>query len=558
MTIMTIFKKNITLFTVLLFCKQMSAQTYDWSWAQRFGDNNNENGNSLALDANGNIYLCGNFASPSISFGNISLTNSNIAGGVYDAFVAKFSNNGTPIWAFKIGGSGNDGANSIDVDAQGNCYVIGNFQSTSINIGGNTFTNPGGSTNLYVAKISPAGVYNWSIRGNGTGNSGMGIAVDSVGNSFITGDFSNQFQLGSLALGGLSEGDGFVGKINNSGTPVWLKKFGGISGADYGRSVCTDGNGNSFVTGYFQCDYLNIGSLSIPNSDLNSGSLDMFLAKFDSSGNALWAIPAGETNANDYGINVQCDANGNVYATGYFYSDNITFQSTNLPNIGSNTTDVFVVKYSSAGSLQWAKSAGGTGNDFGMGVSADAAGNTYLIGAYENQTFNIGTFSLPNSGLADIFVAQYDQSGNVVWAKKASGNGYDWGTDIAIDDNGSCYATGYISSNGNFGNINTQGGFGSEVFLANLSVVSNLTESAAGKEFNIFPNPSDENIHLIFEEEQINATLRIIDVQGKIIKEKQFSGKQITLEKQYLDAGVYYVQILPAGEMLSVKKLMVR
>jgi hypothetical protein len=558
MTIMTIFKKNILLFTVLLFCKQMNAQTYDWAWAQRFGDNNNESGNSLALDANGNIYLCGTFASPSISFGNISLTNSNIAGGVKDAFVAKFSNNGTPVWAFKIGGSGNDVANSIDVDAQGNCYVIGNFQSTSINIGGNTFTNPGASTNLYVAKISPAGVYNWSIRGNGTGNSGMSIAVDSLGNSFITGDFSNQFQLGSLALGGLSEGDGFVGKLNNSGTPVWLKKFGGISGADYGRSVCTDGNGNSFVTGYFKCDYLNIGSLSIPNSDLNSGSLDMFLAKFDSSGNALWAIPGGETNASDYGMNVHCDANGNVYATGYFYSDNLTFQSTNLPNIGNNTTDVFVVKYSSAGSLQWARSAGSTGNDFGMAVSTDAAGNVYLIGAYENQSITIGTVNLPNSGLADIFVAQYDPSGNVVWAKKAAGNGYDWGADIAVDNNGSCYATGNISGNANFGTINTQGGFGTEVFLANLSVVSNQMESAAGKEFNIFPNPSDENINLIFEEEQINSTLRLMDVHGKKIMETKLSGKQVTLENGYLDPGVYYVQILEGGKMLSVKKLMVR
>jgi hypothetical protein len=557
MNIMVNLGKNILLFIVLLFCKQMSAQTYDWAWVQRYGDNNYESGTSLALDANGNIYLCGAFASPSISFGNISLTNSNIAGGVNDAFVAKFSNNGTPIWAFKIGGTGNDVAHSIGVDGQGNCYVIGNFQSTSINIGGNTFTNPGGSTNLFVAKLSPAGVYYWSIRGNGMGNSGMSIAVDSIGNSFITGDFSNQFQLGSLALGGLSEGDGFVGKINNSGTPVWIKKFGGISGADFGRSVCTDGNGNSFVTGYFQCDYLNIGGLSIPNSDLNSGSLDMFLAKFDSSGNALWAIPGGETNAYDYGMNVHCDASGNVYATGYFYSANITFQSTNLVNSGNNTTDVFVVKYSSAGSLQWAKSAGGAGNDFSSAVSTDAAGNTYLIGAYENQTFNIGTVSLPNSGLADIFVAQYDPSGNVVWAKKAAGTGYDWGADIVVDDNGSCYATGYFWGSANFGTINPQGGFGTEVFLGNLSLVSNLPESIANDEFSIFPNPSNENISMIFGEEQNNSILRIIDLQGKKILETQFSGRQITLENQHMAKGVYYVQILKADEILSVKKLMI-
>ena len=91
----------------------------------------------MATDGAGNILVTGNFRSASISFGNITVTNSGggCQGGCWDIFVAKYNNAGVPVWARKIGGTGDEAAASIATDSMGNIYVAGNYRSASLTLG---------------------------------------------------------------------------------------------------------------------------------------------------------------------------------------------------------------------------------------------------------------------------------------------------------------------------------------------------------------------------------------------------------------------------------------
>ena len=129
---------------------------------------------------------------------------------------------------------------------------------------------------------------------------------------------------------------------------------------DYGRSIAVDANGNSYVTGYFYSSTITFGLTTLTNSGVYS---DIFVVKYDSSGNVVWAKNTGGTNE-DKGYGIAVDAIGNSYVTGWFSSSTITFGSTTLTNSGSD--DIFVVKYDSSGNVMRAKSAGGTSNDLDM------------------------------------------------------------------------------------------------------------------------------------------------------------------------------------------------
>ena len=114
-----------------------------------------------------------------------------------------------------------------------------------------------------------------------------------------------------------------------------------------------------------------------------------------------WVQTAGGI-VNDLGYGIAVDASGNVYITGYF-NDTATFGTTSKTSAGS--ADIFVAKYSNAGSLQWVQTAGGTSYDLGNGITVDASSNVYITG-YFNGTATFGATSKTSAGSADIFVAR--------------------------------------------------------------------------------------------------------------------------------------------------------
>ncbi len=354
------------------------------------------------------------------------------------------------VWAKRAGGTSSDSGAGIALDGAGNSYVTGAF------IGSATF-GPGetnettltsaGDDDIFVAKYDASGDLVWAKRAGGTGfDAGIGIAVDGSGNSYVTGFFQGSATFGpgetnetTLTSAGIS--DIFVAKYDASGDLVWAKRAGGTS-RDSGEGIAVDGSGHSYVTGYFE-DSATFGPGETNETTLaGAGDRDIFVAKYDASGDLVWAKRAGGTSFDGGGQGIAVDGAGNSYITGRFQgSAAFSAGETNETTLTSaGISDIFVAKYDASGDLLWANRAGGTSTDFGSGIAADGAGNSYVTGGFaDSATFGPGETNettLTGAGGNDIFVAKYDASGALVRAKRAGGTSSDGGQGIAVDDSG--------------------------------------------------------------------------------------------------------------------------
>ena len=306
------------------------------------------------------------------------------------------------------------------------------------------------------------------------------VCTDTDGNVYIAGTFQGaSITFGGYVLQNTSEGflDFFVVKYDPQGNVIWAVSDGGTE-ADYAYGICVDPLGNVFVTGYFNSPSLALGSSTLVNISTSANAPDVFVAKYDPSGNALWGRSgdAGVTNGYAYAYGIGSDASGNVYITGIMgYNSGISFGSHTFQSYGG--FDMFLVKYDTDGNVLWANHMGGSEYDLSRAIHVDPEGNAYITGSFQN-TADFGDVTLVSTSLTndDIFVAKYDSDGAITWANYALvpyvGN-YASGTGIAADPDGGVYLTGYFQYSLSFGN-DTIGNAGNEgLFLAKYDSVGN-------------------------------------------------------------------------------------
>ncbi len=468
------------------------SQTPNYLWAKREGGTSQDYGQSCTTDAGGNIIATGVFYSPSLTFGTTTLTNTNV--GYVDFFIVKYDPSGNVLWAKSAGGTGNDYGYSCSTDASGNIIATGYFLSPSITFGTTTLTNASG-------------------------------------------------------------GDIFIVKYDPSGNVLWAKSAGGTN-YDYGQSCSVDASGNIIATGYFSSPILSFGTTTLTNA--SAGVADIFIVKYDPSGNVLWAKSAGGTNS-DAGYSCSVDASGNIIATGDFWSSSITFGTITLTNAGTtNSADIFIVKYDPSGNVLWAKSAGGTYNDFGQSCSTDASGNIIATSAFRSPSITFGTTTLTNADVTgntlDLFIVKYDPSGNVLWAKSEGGTNNDYGYSCTADAGGNIIATGgFQSSTLSFGTImltNASAG-GYDIFIVKLDGLTGIEENNFETGVSVFPNPSSGVFWVSIPSEQIQPAvgssseykIELYNVYGEKIQQL-VTNRPITIDLSAEANGIYFIKLI--------------
>jgi hypothetical protein len=440
---------------------EMNAQTFTWakSISSSVGV---ASGRGIAVDIGGNSFITGYFQGTA-SVGTYQM----ISHGGQDIFVAKFGPDGNCLWVNNSGGPDFDAGSSISVDKKGNCYVTGYFIG-DVTFGTYHLTSYGGQ-DIFIVKYDPNGNCLWARHAGSKTNGmwpdeGQGISTDNKGNCYVTGSFSDTATFGTIHLAGQGYNDIFISKYNTDGNILWAKLAGGKLD-DEGCCISSDANGNSFLSGYFQ------GVATFDTLTLNTfGSDDIFIARYDSNGNCLWAKQAGGTKyESSNGICV--DEQGSLYITGYFSSDIATFGDIQLTNSTTNNSDIFLSKYDYNGNCIWAKSAGGPLIDYGFGVAVDSNKNSFVTGAFEG-TAVFDTIKLNSNGSYDIFIAKYDSGGRCQWAKNAGNINSDFGMAIAIDSKGDRYFTGEFNGAASFGTIGIFATPSYGVFIVKNSEVS--------------------------------------------------------------------------------------
>ncbi len=538
---------------LLIFIFSLSfAQT--WQWAKYAGGTNLDYGNAIIVDAIGNSYITGYF------YGSATFQSTNITSNGYgDVFLAKYNSNGNLVWIKTAGSAGgNDYGYGIALDQIGNLCITGRFETSAI-FGSYTLTASGNS-DIFIAKYDTSGNTIWAKSAGALGNdAGNSISVDSVGNSFIAGYFNYGNSSNPLIIGNdtmySSVGESFIAKYNPFGNPVWAKRsveVGSVSWQD--AKISTDNSSNVYTTCMFS-DTIVIGA-----DTLISMTAIPFIAKYDSSGNPLWAKKIPFTGG-PYLYDLKADSIGNIYTTGEYIGTGILGTDT-ITNSTSNGS-FYIAKYNTNGIAQWGQTAIGNDGSIGEGISVDSYGNSYISGTFLD-TVTIGSNTMISAGNRDIFVAKYSTIGSFLWTKQAGGLNYDVGNSIGNDANGNSYLIGtFYGGLPSFGSTMLNGYGSSDIFIAKLNDILTQTEISynSNSGFIIYPNPFTAFTTIEFSNRlNLSFDFIIYNKLGQEVKRiSQISQTSIIVERGNLTNGIYFFSIqTKEGSTLSKGKLIIQ
>ncbi len=331
---------------------------------------------------------------------------------------------------------------ALAVDRQGNIILAGSF-SGRINFGGGDILSHGG-VDIFIAKYSSSGAYLWSRGIGGTADDwAKAIAVDPTGNISVT-SWSNS---GTVDFGGgpINLVSGYLAKYSPDGAYQWARMLG--TNITDGTALQTDSNGNIIVAGSFTGPSDFGGG---PIASVVSG--DAFLAKYSPSGGYVWALRAGGSAAYGTAVSqVAVDHSDDLVVTGSTNGAG-DMAGVSFPGFGGN--DIFLAKYSAAGSPRWARSFGGGGADRGKGVAIDSLNNIVMTGFITGNA-DVGAGVLTNGG---IFLSKYSPFGIPLWSENfpppsAAYASMENGNRVAVDGGDNIVTTGAV-----VGDINLGGG----------------------------------------------------------------------------------------------------
>lgn len=561
--LLTIFfmNKSICIFLFLFFqhLSLVKSQTPDWEWGRSatnygwaglpaYGE-----GIDMVTDANGNIYCTGYFGDAIITFGSVTLTGQNPYGS--NIFLVKYDSTGTVLWAKKTGGTGLQVASDISSDLSGNLYITGYFKN-QITFVNDTLSTTG--TDLFLVKYDSSGNALWAKKANGNFSNAISnsVSADPFGNVYITGSFDSTLVFGTDTLTSLGNADIFTAKYDSSGNALWAKSGNGTL-QDIAFSVSADAIGNVSIIGFFSSPYF------ILNSDtlFNTGTAyAIFLVKFDSTGNVIF-VKNSTGGYGNYGRGITTSSYGNIFATGHFNGFPIIFDSDTLFPSGQ-ADDGFLVKYNSSGNVLWAKSFWGA---MPYNIIVDSIENVYITGSMGGipggpVNFDSFTLAVPSGSYDPMFIAKFDATGSVLWAKALASGGDDQ-NGIALGPKGGIYITSdfYMVDSLIFG-CDTLFLTGDEAFfLAKLGhnacpdSLSELSEVKQDKGVQIFPNPFHSNL-TITSANNLPLEIYIYDLLSKNLFRQKFINT-ISLNTNELAKGIYFYEIKNKNELIRKGKV---
>lgn len=250
----------------------------------------------------------------------------------------------------------------------------------------------------------------------------------------------------------------------------WAISAGGTQ-HDKTRGIAVDRYGNVLLTGEFT------GTATFGEHTLTAvGAMDFFVAKVDPQGKFLW-VRSGGGDKIDRGYAIATDAADNCYVTGHYESAEAKFDQVSIKSVGEY--DLFVAKYNAHGKLDWIKTGGGAGYDYGHGIAADKLGNVFVTGAVAGEA-SFANEKLGHAGPAHVFCLALNSDGKLQWSRSAEGTGSSSGHGVAVDQHGNCFVGGYAGGESTFGDQPIRNTAGQEILVAKFDAAGKLSWLHAG------------------------------------------------------------------------------
>jgi len=497
-------------------------------------------GNALTVDSSGNVYVAGGTTSSNfpVTPGVVQTSYAGADGGYQsvqgDVFVTKLNPSGSGlVFSTYLGGSGDDNAYGISVNATGNVYLTGGTNSANFPVTPGVYQpSSGGLTDVFLTKLDPTGsklLYSTHIGVGGEGIRGFGIAVDDAGSAYVTGNAGPGFPTtpGAFQTGSGAFTSAYVMKLNPTGSAADYSTFLSGGNIDYGESIAVDANNNAYVTGY----------ASSPGFPTTAGALqtalgggtDAFVTVLNAAGSALLYSTFLGGAANDEGFKIALDPLGKVYVTGVTSSSNFPTTSGAFQTaFGGGNTDAFVAKVDTskagAASLVYSTLLGGSGDEnfqpFLRDILAvDTAGNAYVTGATTSTNFpTVNPLQASSGGGFDAYVAKLNATGSgLIYSTYLGGSGDDFGRGIALDSHENVYLTGQTSS-ANFpvtpNSFQAAFGGSTDAFVAKLIPISLSPSALTFGNQNVGGTSAAQTITLINEKNATPLNITGISTSG--------------------------------------------
>jgi len=358
-----------------------------------------------------------------------------------------------------LGGSGSgDAGFGISVGSDGKAYVTGWTWSADFPTANPCQALYGGNRDAFVTAITSSGsaiLYSTYLGGSEI-EWGCGIGVRSNGEAYVTGETrspnfptANPYQAGKL--GGVGDTDGFVSRLDSSGSALLYSTYLGGGRGDMGFGISVGSDGKAYVTGYtYSKDFPTKNPYQSGAGQILSYS-DAFVTAFSSTGSALSYSTYLGGNESDSGRGISLRSDGGVYITGDTHS--LDFPTVNPYQAGyaGGYWDGFVSRLDPSGStLIYSTYLGGSNYDYGRGISLGSLGEAYVTG-YTDSSSDFPIVNPYQAGYAggayDIFVSRLNPGGaGLIYSTYLGGSGEEQGLGICVGSEGDAYVTGYTES----------------------------------------------------------------------------------------------------------------
>lgn len=556
-------------------------------WARSVGGNDSDHGFGLSVDASSNVFVTGYFNltgdfDPGPGISNLT------SAGTDDVFILKLNGSGSFQWARAVGGTNVDTGYSITTDAFGNVIVTGSFnQTTDFDPGIPVFNLvSAGGNDVFVLKLNSSGNFVWAKSFGGTSeDEGRSVCVDPSGNVITCGFFevSVDFDPGPGTYSLTSNGvlDAFISKLDPSGTLIWANNT-GAGGNDAAYGVTTDASGNIYSTGYFSntVDFdPGISSYTITSA----GQYDVFIDRFDASGNFIWAKCLGGT-GDEVAYGIALGGTTTVHTCGNFQNTCDFDPNAGILNLISNgTEDLFVHKMcqtplnagsilgitsicsgsssvysispvSGATSYSWNIPAGWSGSSSTFSINS-TCGNSGIFtvsavnscGSSSAQTLSVTVKALPTLSISGSNTLCL---GSSVSLTVSGASTYSWshGATVAIVALNPTITTSYTVT----GTSSVTGCSNSAVTTLSIVTCTGILNILNDQNtIQIYPNPTNGELSLALPFS--NGEIDIYDMNGRSVRSEKITTEKVELKLKDLPSGIYLIKIKSNSQVHTTK-----
>ncbi len=480
----------------------LAAQKLDW--AQQFGGSVNDIAWKVSYDNDENYYVLGEF-STTLPLDSLGSTRNLTSEGGRDIYLAKYNCSRVLQWRLRVGGIMDDGGEfpfmGLKVLPNGDIYFSGSFNGAA-----NFYDaalvkfitkNAVGASDYFLAKVNSNGFYAWVASGGGPQNDeNTSLEVDAIGNVYCAGFFTGTSIFGSVSLPSISRtsagsSDIFIAKYNSSGIIQAVATAGGAS-LDVANHIAIDEIGNLYVAGNYSC--CSGGTALFGTHSVNNISgWGAFIAKLVITGSTVnwaWVNHIGGSGHDGFSKVTIDKTNQAVYALGHSNLAANAVLSSQAPGASypisiTGGFDIVTARFDYNGSLVWAKTFGGNGDDYGYSMAIDKGSNLLIAGSFSN-TVTFGSQNLVTTSAGSGYIATLNPAnGTPIQTIKLSGtSGIVTIMDLEVSNRNYLYASGYFTDNlqVNANTISVNGPY--DGFVAGLGLPDSLTLVANKFTFN--------------------------------------------------------------------------